>query len=410
MGSLAPDRLLHAIGATCVVLGMVLGFAWVTAMGAAFILAVFALRPTDRRPDTALAEPLTPSSTAVEIAPILDAMPLPLIQIDRRGVIARANSAARAAFPGCREGMAISGVIRAPDILQAIDTVLSSRRMRVIDLVERVPVERSYAVTISPLPDGGSEGAIILAVDTSEARRVEAARVDFVANASHELRTPLASILGFVETLEGPARDDAAARGRFLGIIRQQAQRMARLVEDLLSLSRIEMRAHIRPTDPVDLGLLLRQLADSLGGIARERKVQLVMQWPEGTDAMVTGDRDELMRLFENLIENAIKYGQSGGKVDITMVRREGAGDLTVSVRDYGPGIAPEHLPRLTERFYRADVQESRILGGTGLGLALVKHIASRHGARLAIESEPGQGAKFSITLPYRNLQGKTKA
>lgn len=409
MRSLAPDRLLHAVGATFVVLGMVLGFAWVTAMGAAFILAVFALRPTDPRPDTALAEPLTPSSTAVEIAPILDAMPLPLIQIDRRGVIARANSAARAAFPGCREGMAISGVIRAPDILQAIDTVLSSRRMRVIDLVERVPVERSYAVTISPLPEGGSEGAIILAVDTSEARRVEAARVDFVANASHELRTPLASILGFVETLEGPARDDAAARGRFLGIIRQQAQRMARLVEDLLSLSRIEMRAHIRPTDPVDLGLLLRQLADSLGGIARERKVQLVMQWPEGTDAMVTGDRDELMRLFENLIENAIKYGQSGGKVDITMVRREGAGDLTVSVRDYGPGIAPEHLPRLTERFYRADVQESRILGGTGLGLALVKHIASRHGARLAIESEPGQGAKFSITLPHRNLQGKTK-
>jgi two-component system, OmpR family, phosphate regulon sensor histidine kinase PhoR len=235
--------------------------------------------------------------------------------------------------------------------------------------------------------------------ETTEARRIEAMRVDFVANASHELRTPLASILGFVETLQGPAREDAAAREHFLTIMANQARRMARLIDDLLSLSKIEMSAHIPPSEAVDLASSVAQVVDALSGIARERGVE-VRYSPPATPAMVIGDRDELLRLIENLIENAIKYGQSGRYVDIAISSGEEDAATTLSVRDYGPGIAAEHLPRLTERFYRADVQESRVLGGTGLGLAIVKHILSRHRGRMVVESEPGNGATFRVTLP----------
>jgi signal transduction histidine kinase len=245
-------------------------------------------------------------------------------------------------------------------------------------------------------------GAVALLSDVTAIRRLEQMRIDFVANVSHELRTPLAALTGFIETLQGPAHDDPAARERFLGIMQAQAWRMARLVDDLLSLSRIELRAHQRPETPVELVPIVRQVADGLLVLARERGVAVEVTEPE-EPLTVLGDRDELIRLFENLIENGLKYGASGKRVAVMLGRTaggDGKAEASVSVRDYGPGIAAEHLPRLTERFYRVDVGESRAQGGTGLGLALVKHILNRHQGRLSIASKEGEGATFTIRLP----------
>jgi two-component system, OmpR family, phosphate regulon sensor histidine kinase PhoR len=226
-------------------------------------------------------------------------------------------------------------------------------------------------------------------------------RVDFIANASHELRTPLASIMGFVDTLQGAAKNDAEARERFLAIITQQGQRMSRLIDDLLSLSRIELNAHVAPDKVIEMGELMRNIIDGLSALAYEKGVALHFVEGAEIEAFVKGDRDELIRVFENLIENAIKYGGSGGKVDIGIRWRPGTRkEIEINVRDHGPGIAPEHLPRLTERFYRVDPGSSRDKGGTGLGLAIVKHILNRHRGRLSIDSELGKGATFGVILP----------
>jgi two-component system phosphate regulon sensor histidine kinase PhoR len=229
-------------------------------------------------------------------------------------------------------------------------------------------------------------------------------RADFVANASHELRTPLAALLGFIETLQGPARNDAVAREKFLGIMQAQATRMARLIDDLLSLSRIELNAHLQPNTPIDLAPIVRQVVDGLQTLARDREVEIKVAVPP-EPLTVYGDRDELIRALENLVENALKYGAAGKRIDVTLTRaqtRAGTPEARLAVRDYGPGIAPEHLPRLTERFYRVDVADSRAQGGTGLGLALVKHVLNRHGGRVAVESVLGQGATFTMHLPLR--------
>jgi two-component system phosphate regulon sensor histidine kinase PhoR len=238
--------------------------------------------------------------------------------------------------------------------------------------------------------------------DQTPLRRVEEMRADFVANASHELRTPLAALSGFIDTLQGQAKDDPKARERFLGIMHNQATRMARLIDDLLSLSRVELSAHVRPDTLVDLLPIIFQVADGLELLARERQVEVETHLPEAP-VMIAGDREELLRLFENLIENALKYGASGGRVIVSLTSTpatDGPQEIRVMVRDFGPGIAPEHLPRLTERFYRVDVGDSRSQGGTGLGLSLVKHILNRHRGRLLIESVPKQGATFTACFP----------
>ena len=265
---------------------------------------------------------------------------------------------------------------------------------------DRVPVERISDVAVSPLLLGDfGRCAVISLRDLTEARRLERMRADFIANVSHELRTPLASLLGFIETLQGPARDDAAARSRFLDIMREQGRRMARLIDDLLSLSRIEQNEHLRPNTPVDIVSVFRHVADALSPIAQDSRVALEINASE--DLTVLGDRDELIRLAENLIENAIKYGSlpdQDTSVDIVLMR-EGE-RVRVQVRDHGRGIPREHMPRLTERFYRVDAGASRAKGGTGLGLALVKHIVARHRGRLEITSPPGEGACFEVVLP----------
>jgi two-component system phosphate regulon sensor histidine kinase PhoR len=288
-----------------------------------------------------------------------------------------------------------------PEVVDAIGRAASSGEVQRVEYSERVPLDRWLEAIVTPIRQGAGKSDLILMTfhDLTPLRRVEDMRADFVANASHELRTPLAALSGFIETLQGPARDDAGARERFLAIMGAQARRMARLIDDLLSLSRIELKAHVRPAHPVDLAPIVRQVADGLQTLARDRGVEVKIALPP-EPLLVRGDRDELIRVFENLIENALKYGAAGKRVEITLARNTGDSEVAVSVRDHGPGIAPEHLPRLTERFYRVDVTESRAQGGTGLGLALVKHIVHRHRGRLTIDSAPGKGATFTVRLP----------
>lgn len=229
-------------------------------------------------------------------------------------------------------------------------------------------------------------------------------RSDFVANVSHELRTPLTALTGFIETLRGPARDDAEARDRFLGIMEVEGKRMNRLVADLLSLSRVEDMARIRPSDSVDIYAVLNSVRNALSQTAEARGVTLSIDAQLEPPVLLAGDLDQLAQVFTNLIENAIKYGRRDGAVVVSVSRMamfpafKGPA-ICVAVQDDGPGIPAHHLSRLTERFYRVDNHRSRELGGTGLGLAIVKHIINRHRGRLRIESEVGQGSTFSVLL-----------
>jgi len=339
---------------------------------------------------------------------VLAGLPDPVIALDRAGTVLALNERAGAILPTLRRNEPVFLTLRMPDVVAAIRRASATGEVQRVELFERVPLDRWMDVIVMPISRGGagetSAPNLLLVTfhDLTPLRRVEEMRADFVANASHELRTPLAALSGFIETLQGSARDDAAARARFLAIMQTQATRMARLIDDLLSLSRIELSEHVRPQHPVDLVPIVRQVADGLETLARDRRTAINIEAP-AEPLIVRGDRDELIRLFENLIENALKYGGSGKQVDIGFARAagaEGAPEVGVAVRDYGPGIAPEHLPRLTERFYRVDVAESRAQGGTGLGLALVKHILNRHRGRLDIESKPGAGATFTVRLP----------
>lgn len=334
---------------------------------------------------------------------VIGALPEAIFVVDKREHVVAANAAARAVLPQLRLDEPLARSLRSPDVLDAVSRVLGGGEAEKTLWVERLPVECWFEVALAPLRVPGFEPvAVINLRDLTEARRVERMRVDFIANASHELRTPLASLVGFVETLQGPARDDAEARTRFLGIMREQAQRMARLVDDLLSLSRIEQHLHLRPDTPVDLTLLVAHICDTLAPMAEDTGMQLEIEL--APNIIVPGDRDELARVIENLVENAIKYGRpdggggGGGKIEIFL--RGAGGSAVFSVRDHGPGIAPEHIPRLTERFYRVDAGKSRAKGGTGLGLAIVKHIVARHRGKLWIDAALGQGALFRVTLP----------
>ncbi|HEV2575175.1 ATP-binding protein [Methylocella sp. CPCC 101449] len=332
------------------------------------------------------------------VSALIGALPDPVLVVDGNRRIIATNSGARILFTNATVGGALTLSVRAPDILDAVLRILDGGERECVLWSEPVPVERLFEVYVSAFTYEGYRAAVIEFRDLTEARRVERMRVDFIANASHELRTPLASLLGFIETLQGPAKDDTAAREQFLGIMRDQARRMTRLVDDLLSLSRIEQNEHVRPQTPVDLVAIVRHVVDTLAPVANEGGVELMVSTPK--TAMIAGDRDELIRVAENLVENAIKYGAGGGSPQrVTVSVTESGGLTTLEVRDNGPGIPPEHLPRLTERFYRVDAPTSRAKGGTGLGLAIVKHIVSRHRGRLSVESTLGSGSTFRVTL-----------
>ncbi|HET7715125.1 MAG TPA: ATP-binding protein [Bauldia sp.] len=336
-----------------------------------------------------------------------EALPDPCIVLDRRGIVRYANRRAVEAF-SIRPGDPLTFRLRVPDLLAAFDRVAKGGAPERVEFAERVPTERWFSAWFARIDEGPRMGNFVALIldDLTEQKRIDRIRVDFVANASHELRTPLASLVGFIETLQGPARDDAEARERFLKIMRDQATRMSRLIDDLLSLSRIEMKAHVRPSGEVDLVSTVKHVVDAIEPLARELRVTIAVDLPR-EPVMVSGDRDELIQVFENLIENACKYGQTGGKVEVIVEPAgEGTGGPSFSVRDYGPGIAEEHIPRLTERFYRIDVDASRKHRGTGLGLAIVKHILARHHARMMVASRLGEGATFKVTFPQAESRG----
>ncbi|RTL52523.1 MAG: two-component sensor histidine kinase [Bradyrhizobiaceae bacterium] len=334
-------------------------------------------------------------------------MPDPAVLLDRVGRVLHLNAQAAQLAPALRRNELALFALRSPEIIAALRAAIATTQMQRANYVERVPVERWMELVVSPvsMPTefGGIDNCFLMTFhDQTQLRRVEEMRADFVANASHELRTPLAALSGFIDTLQGPARDDPKARDRFLGIMHAQATRMARLIDDLLSLSRVELSAHVRPDARVDVVPILRQVVDGLEVLARERQVTIETSLPSAP-VLIAGDSEELLRVFVNLIENGLKYGASGGRVVVSLLQAtegDSAPEVRVAVRDYGPGIAPEHLPRLTERFYRVDVGDSRAQGGTGLGLSLVKHIVNRHGGRLLIESVPGKGATFTACFP----------
>jgi two-component system phosphate regulon sensor histidine kinase PhoR len=409
-----------ALGAVAVVLGALWAFGALSAVPAlvAFLLIAGAVLFSREIVADAPVNATTVDSRSIAeqvavLETVLAGLPQPVIALDVQGDVLAANAPARAVAPALRRGEPVSLALRVPEVLDAIRRAIASDVPQRVEFIERVPLERWYEAIVVPVALRGaalqSPSRLVLVTldDLTPLRRMEEMRADFVANASHELRTPLAALSGFIETLQGQARDDPAARSKFLSIMQAQATRMARLIDDLLSLSRIELNAHLRPNTRVELRGIVRQVVDGLQTLARDREVEINVS-ASGDHVEVLGDRDELLRVFENLIENALKYAASGKRVEIMLTADSIRNEARVAVRDFGPGIAPEHLPRLTERFYRVDVADSRAQGGTGLGLALVKHILNRHGGRLTIESVAGQGATFTAVLPLAAARSKS--
>ncbi|MBN9136574.1 phosphate regulon sensor histidine kinase PhoR [Phyllobacterium sp.] len=363
------------------------------------LLGVVALSASiPRSDDTNRAQPVSdPAVFRLSGQQLAAQLPDPLIIFDHEGTILYVNPAANGAFGPLARGGTLLLHFRAPEMQTLVQSVMSDAQAGSIDYSERVPVERWYRATVLRLDQGGSDRQYLLSFrDLTEAHRLERMRSDFIANASHELRTPLASLSGFIETLRGPARNDAVARDNFLEIMQKQAERMARLIDDLLSLSRIEMKAHIAVKDQVDLTIVLNHVVDTLRPLATNLDIEIERHIDPGP-VMVLGDRDELTQVFQNLLENACKYGQSGKKV-VVELKNNGEG-IKATIQDFGPGIPEEHIPRLTERFYRVNIETSRAQKGTGLGLAIVKHILTRHRARLVVRSRVGEGSSFTVAF-----------
>ncbi len=339
-------------------------------------------------------------STANEA--IVEALPDPLLVLGEDRQTRRANKAAREAF-----GDDIPAVLRHPGMRAAIDRAFAGAGPQTTDLQLPVPMPREVRASVflldPPLPGGAR--AIVVLSDRTRERALDRMRADFVANASHELRTPLAGLIGFIDTLRGPAADDAAAQSRFLGIMAEQAARMNRLIDDLLVLSHIELDEHQPPLGRADLAALLQRVVAGFEPEAGRRRVTLRLTLAPGLPE-VAGDADQLAQVAQNLIDNALKYGRDGGSVRVELAEAPpGQGwparpGLLFTVADDGLGIARQHLPRLTERFYRVDAGRSRAVGGTGLGLAIVKHIVSRHRGVLTIASEEAKGTTCSVWLP----------
>ncbi|MFZ5710585.1 MAG: ATP-binding protein [Pseudomonadota bacterium] len=341
------------------------------------------------------------------VSRLLSGLPLPVLVVGAGQRVVAANPAIEALFGAPTEGRNVASVVRHPAFLAALDRTLSAQettRAR-ISVPSRGAGDLVMLVHVAPFADvSGAPGALVAFEDQTALERAELMRRDFVANVSHELRTPLTALVGFIETLRCAARDDAPARERFLTIMEREASRMIRLVGDLLSLSRVEADERLRPGVPTDIAAVVRSVLLALRPQAEAAGVALEAVGLDGA-VIVPADADQMTQVFHNLVENALKYAAGGKRVTVeaATVERDpvfrGAG-VRISVVDYGEGIEPIHLPRLTERFYRVDSHRSREKGGTGLGLAIVKHIVNRHRGRLKIESEPGKGSRFIILLP----------
>jgi two-component system phosphate regulon sensor histidine kinase PhoR len=433
---LAPAALVSAILSASGAVSLKLGLA---AAGAAVVLAAvlaqFAAKAEARRravqddaQEAAAAAARELESLLAGDEAVFTALPDPLLMISAEGRIQRANPAAEELFedspgggpggPGLA-GRDLSAIMRNPELLDAVDEVLSGAENRVTEFARGGAVARYFGARVARLSAQRRDGALAIVSlhDLTALKRAEQMRADFVANASHELRTPLASLLGFIETLQGPAREDPEAQRRFLNVMQDQGRRMARLIEDLLSLSRIELQEHTPPRGSVDLAGLVRSVAGTLQPQARAKSMSFVFDL-DGLPPVI-GDGDELAQVIQNLVDNAIKYGRADSPVRIggrvlqsgsSAARRLGRPGVALSVNNQGEEIAREHLPRLTERFYRVDAARSRKLGGTGLGLAIVKHILNRHRGVLEVESAPGAGTTFTVLLPRAEGERRTPA
>ena len=332
------------------------------------------------------------------------AIPIPTLILDAQGQVLETNAPVVALFGQIVVGRTYLTALRQPAVVQTIESC-GRTRMTSEGMFETVGAqgEQRFRVTASPFVDDDQDKIMVSFEDVSHLHTAGRMRRDFVANVSHELRTPLTAVIGFIETLQGPARHDPKAQTRFLDLMLNEAYRMDRLVGDLLALSRVEASERVRPNLSVDLGGVLRACFSTLQSSAGKAGVALTLNLPDG-GASVLGDEDQLRQIFNNLVENAIKYGGAGGKVTVDVSDPIKDPQLRVmvhkiSVRDQGKGIAAHHLPRLTERFYRVDQHRSREMGGTGLGLAIVKHILSRHRGRLEIDSAEGIGTDFRVFL-----------
>ena len=357
---------------------------------------------------------------------VLEAVPLAVLVVNKRRDILWSNELTRQLLGEAVAGRSLMGVLRHPPLIDALDQMMGGQHQEapnapssMAGIETPIGPDRTLIADLKRL-DG--ERVLIALKDASAEHRLERLRSDFIANVSHELKTPIATLMGFIETLRGPAKGDLDAHERFLGIMQEQAGRMSRLVADLLSLSRIELNEHARPSGGVELTEIVGRVASALSLRAAERNMRIEL--PTGSMGRAVGDADELIQVFQNLIDNAIKYGRPGTPVTVSAMRiadpvevrahlsglRRAKAMIAVAVADHGEGIAREHIPRLTERFYRVDAARSRDLGGTGLGLAIVKHIVNRHRGSLEIESVPGEGSVFTVYLPAEEAAAGLRA
>lgn len=343
-------------------------------------------------------------------AGILNSIPEPVILVDHRGNVIAANRASEAEIGVTYPGRALALSFRHPAALGTVERVLQGGKTKTVEVTFLAPSVRTFNLIVAPMVAGAlrgdedEQGAVLVFHDVTAERRAEQMRADFVANASHELRSPLSALVGFIETLRGPAKEDPAAQEKFLGIMATEGRRMTRLIDDLLSLSAIEANEHVAPAEEVNIATMLGGVTDALAPAAAAVEVDVILDLPEGLPNAV-GDSDQLAQVFRNLIENAVTYGGRGSEVRVVAQPEERLPDserpgVSIAILDQGAGIAREHLPRLTERFYRVDKARSREAGGTGLGLAIVKHIVNRHRGRLSVESTVGEGSTFTVLLP----------
>ncbi len=341
-----------------------------------------------------------------DVRTLLDAVEDPMLLVDGSWTVQQANEAAQELFGNPLIGGPLVRALRNPEAVRALSSVMDGGRDAQAEFTIPTPDPVPYRMQVTALSNDSETGlaAIIVLRDISQLQAAQQMRSDFVANVSHELRSPLTTLSGLIETLSGPAKDDPEAQTRFLGIMAREAARMDRLIGDLLSLSRVEADERIRPTDSVDVLKVIEPVIAVIRERSQATDREIVFE-PEFDACNVAGDQDQLTQVFQNLLENAVKYSSPGGKVTVTAERRKPtpkfASDVwAFSVADEGEGIAAEHIPRLTERFYRIDSGRSRQMGGTGLGLAIVKHIVNRHRGRLVIMSREGVGTTMTVLLP----------
>lgn len=347
-------------------------------------------------------------------AHILDGLPDLVILVDRKHRVVECNKAARDLLGFNAVGENLAALLDSPKTLEEVEFVLKGNPGTRAEVSIPFPVARTYDLSVWRLPDLKSTGpawAMVVLHDVTAAKKAEEMRADFVANVSHELRSPLSSLLGFIETLRGPAKDDPGASEKFLKIMEDEAKRMTRLINELLTLSKVETDEHIRPEETVNLDGLLTQVANIMSVRAGERAMTIELDIPNIVTP-VLGDADELTQVFQNLVANAISYGESGTPIRIEVepvaaIPGTGVAGFSTAVINQGATIPEKSLSRLTERFYRVDKGRSRSMGGTGLGLAIVKHIVARHRGHLTVKSKPGKDTRFTVILPAAGASGR---